>query len=159
MVKSEWLPTMPLHVETWIADPRIRELSKVQRIELLEALLCNWMANGESRKRIKKSIKEAYEFYAPLYEEERKRCVAAYERKSNKWTAYSRELSDPRWAEVRNIILERDGNACTGCGAIHRLQVHHLRYKRGEKAWETPHAFLTTLCKSCHEDAHGRSFA
>lgn len=97
-MKSKWLPTFPLHVATWIADPRISELTKTQRMDLLEALLCNWMANGKSRKRIKKSIKAAYEFYAPLYEAERVRCVAAYERKSNKWTAYSRELADPRWA-------------------------------------------------------------
>lgn len=75
---------------------------------------------------------------------------------------YAKKLLDPRWANRRAEILERDGHACTRCGVTakhpeepHRwLEVHHLWYRGAP--WEAPDEALTTLCDYCHELTHER---
>lgn len=63
---------------------------------------------------------------------------------------YAEKLKDPRWQKKRLEILERDGWACRDCGATTRqLQVHHVRYEKGEP-WDTPSEFLLTVCEPCH---------
>jgi hypothetical protein len=42
-MKSIWLPTMPLHVAHWMADPRVRMLSELHRCRLLDSLAQSWM--------------------------------------------------------------------------------------------------------------------
>ena len=69
---------------------------------------------------------------------------------------YRRQLQDRRWWVLRNYIVRRDGNRCLECGAAENLQVHHLRYLRGRKAWQYRRVDLMTLCRSCHARAHGR---
>lgn len=67
---------------------------------------------------------------------------------------YKAKLNDLRWRAFRAIILERDGFACTQCGAQHNLHVHHLAY-RGEP-WEAETTDVITLCYSCHRKVHGK---
>ena len=69
---------------------------------------------------------------------------------------YRRQLRDHRWWILRNCVIARDGNRCAECGSMDNLQVHHLRYLRGRKAWQYRLVDLMTLCRSCHARAHGR---
>lgn len=67
---------------------------------------------------------------------------------------YLTELQHPLWVKKRNAILNRDHHQCAICGSNFNLQVHHIRYSPGKKAWEYPNAALITLCKDCHEKVH-----
>ncbi len=57
------------------------------------------------------------------------------------------------YAELRRIILERDGWRCQKCGSFRNLDVHHMRWRSalGDDA-ETN---LITLCRECHQMLHG----
>ena len=47
--------------------------------------------------------------------------------------------------------MQRDNFKCRDCGdSKSNLQVHHCFYAKGEP-WETPNAFLLTVCNNCHE--------
>lgn len=65
-------------------------------------------------------------------------------------TWYEELLRDPRWYDKRQVILERDGFACTKCGFRRELQVHHIKYFSGLKPWEYEDKYLITLCACCH---------
>ena len=67
---------------------------------------------------------------------------------------YHRQLEHPLWLKKRSIILERDNHQCVMCGSKFSLQVHHLRYSEGKKAWEYPNSALVTLCDECHQKVH-----
>jgi len=56
------------------------------------------------------------------------------------------------YAELRRIILERDGWRCQRCGSYRNLDVHHVRWRSalGDDA-ETN---LITLCRECHQILH-----
>lgn len=65
---------------------------------------------------------------------------------------------DRKWYDKRRSIIERDHNTCARCGAHlpdDELQVHHLHYFEGRKAWEYENFELITLCKHCHAEEHG----
>lgn len=58
------------------------------------------------------------------------------------------------WKRKRAEILDRDGHACSNCGAIgSRLNVHHRFYEAGKKPHEYPNESLETLCPRCHGEA------
>jgi hypothetical protein len=67
---------------------------------------------------------------------------------------YSKQLSNSRWFRKRNKILARDKYQCQICKSKDQLNVHHLYYVRGKKAWEYPHDALITWCSLCHEKWH-----
>lgn len=69
---------------------------------------------------------------------------------------YEEQLKDKRWWLFREIILCRDNKQCTRCGSTEHLQAHHLYYSSGSMAWDYPYEALVTLCKRCHEIAHGK---
>ena len=52
------------------------------------------------------------------------------------------------WAELRPVVLERDGHRCTQCGSTEHLHVHHCRARRrgGTQRMDN----LQTLCERCH---------
>jgi 5-methylcytosine-specific restriction endonuclease McrA len=49
---------------------------------------------------------------------------------------------------LREEVLERDGHTCRGCGATHRLHVHHRRRGVNERD------LLVTVCAGCHSRIH-----
>ena len=67
-------------------------------------------------------------------------------------SSYSQKLADPRWQEVRERVLERDGHKCCWCGkSKEKLHVHHNFYQWGSEPWEYADEDLQTLCATCHE--------
>jgi 5-methylcytosine-specific restriction endonuclease McrA len=64
------------------------------------------------------------------------------------------EYRDVRWMELRNSILIRDGYKCQACKGVEDLQVHHVKYVRGGKIWDSPAKDLVTLCRECHKKVH-----
>ena len=67
---------------------------------------------------------------------------------------YLKQLESPLWAEKRLMILKRDEYQCRLCGSRHNLQVHHIKYSKGKRAWEYPNSALITLCEDCHNKVH-----
>lgn len=68
---------------------------------------------------------------------------------------YSQELLDTNWKLKADSIRIRDKYECRICGATKtQLDVHHLRYIMGRKAWEYDDGDLVTLCRDCHEKLH-----
>jgi len=53
------------------------------------------------------------------------------------------------WASMKNKCHERDGWACTECGAKEKLEAHHIESVRDGGVPDLDN--LTTLCKSCHQ--------
>ncbi len=67
---------------------------------------------------------------------------------------YREQLNDPRWRRLRNKRLEYDDYRCVQCGERSKLNVHHVMYESGKKAWEYHPKDLLTLCNPCHEKYH-----
>ncbi len=66
---------------------------------------------------------------------------------------YKQFLKTKYWKYVRSLVIMRDGNKCTKCGSIKRLEAHHLTYKHHF----TEHKHLdelVTLCRVCHQLEH-----
>ena len=59
------------------------------------------------------------------------------------------------WRERRKEALEDADRMCDECGSKKTLHIHHKHYKSLFKEKEED---LVCLCKSCHEDVHGRTF-
>lgn len=61
-------------------------------------------------------------------------------------------LDATSYRELHRQVLERDGWRCQICGALQRLQVHHLKFRSdsGDDLEEN----LITLCAACHERMH-----
>lgn len=78
-------------------------------------------------------------------------------RRGKQFTAAYREyIASPAWRAKRQLVLERDGFCCRGCGipiSLRTLQVHHLTYANFRNE---PLEDLITLCIPCHEKTHGR---
>jgi hypothetical protein len=74
-----------------------------------------------------------------------------------KGVVFTKRIDDPKYKKWRASVLERDGYACTKCGAFYptELHAHHIikwsvsvenRYKVGNGL---------TLCRDCHMKLHG----
>jgi len=64
---------------------------------------------------------------------------------------YSKHVTRTRrWQSVRHAVLERDGWACTSCGARGRLEVHHVQSVRTRPDLGFDPGNCTSLCASCH---------
>lgn len=64
---------------------------------------------------------------------------------------YNDRMRDPRWQRRRLETFERDGWACTVCGAEDKtLHVHHAYYVSERQPWEYPAWCLATVCEDCH---------
>jgi hypothetical protein len=62
------------------------------------------------------------------------------------------------WKIFRQSVIELDGYKCRQCGRAENevtLQVHHVEYINGLRAWEYPTNSCITLCKGCHAQTHG----
>lgn len=69
---------------------------------------------------------------------------------------YEEELQSEEWRSLRMRLIAERGGKCEICGSHDILQVHHLSYEDGKKAWEYPDSNFLVLCKKCHEKLHGR---
>ena len=67
---------------------------------------------------------------------------------------YKEQLNDERWIKLKDKRLEIDGFRCVQCGERINLNVHHINYIKGKKAWEYKINDLITLCRYCHETYH-----
>lgn len=70
---------------------------------------------------------------------------------------YSETLKNGNWQKRRVEILQRDNFKCVLCKSEDRLEIHHINYIDGIKAWEYPNDMLITLCRGCHEKEYPRS--
>ena len=75
--------------------------------------------------------------------------------KPSKKTSNRGDYIDVRWMELRNRALIRDGYKCQACSGVNALQVHHVKYVKGGKIWDSPLKDLVTLCCECHKKIHG----
>ena len=69
---------------------------------------------------------------------------------------YEEELQSEEWRSLRSRLIAERGCKCEICGGHDTLQIHHLSYEDGKKAWEYPDSNFLVLCKKCHEKLHGR---
>jgi hypothetical protein len=67
---------------------------------------------------------------------------------------YQEQLLDDRWSKKRHKILARDKGKCVICQSKERLEVHHLYYVEGHRAWEYPNDALVLWCNDCHKEWH-----
>jgi hypothetical protein len=67
---------------------------------------------------------------------------------------YEEQIRDHRWLATRQLIILRDKGRCRYCRSEERLEVHHVRY--GDEPWDIAHAWLITLCETCHVLIHTR---
>ena len=86
--------------------------------------------------------------------EKGRKAVRGLKKALTKKEQYHQQLEHPLWEKKRNIILKRDQYQCRLCGSKHNLQVHHIKYSSGKKAWEYPNLDLITLCEDCHKKVH-----
>lgn len=68
---------------------------------------------------------------------------------------YSLQLEDPRWKSFRKFVFDVRGRKCELCGSEKDLQVHHIHYFKGLKAWEYSVKDVRILCRECHKRIHG----
>lgn len=73
---------------------------------------------------------------------------------NNRKKYYRTQLQKKEWKTLRKTVILRDNQRCANCGSKTNLQVHHLVYKKGLKAWEYDICDLVTLCKECHYNIH-----
>jgi hypothetical protein len=77
-------------------------------------------------------------------------------RRQNK-VAAERQKDKTRFSGNRSVVLERDSNACRGCGKSTRLHVHHkdgTGYHHKNAQLDNRLSNLITLCCSCHHLLH-----
>lgn len=68
--------------------------------------------------------------------------------------SYAEQLNDKRWHAFRQFVLTVRGAKCEFCGAKKNLNIHHLLYHQGCKAWEYNVLEVRVLCHQCHKKVH-----
>lgn len=62
---------------------------------------------------------------------------------------YAEKLQDPRWQQLRLLILKRDKWKCSLCQDTKTtLHIHHLKYIK--EPWNADPCDLKTVCRNCH---------
>lgn len=74
--------------------------------------------------------------------------------KPSKFQYQTSDYKDVRWMKLRNEVLIRDQYKCQACKGVIEIQVHHVRYVKHGKIWDSPMKDLVTLCKDCHGKIH-----
>ena len=67
---------------------------------------------------------------------------------------YRLQLLDERWKKKRGRVLALAMYKCAMCNHTNKLEVHHLYYVTGKRAWEYPFKALIPLCSKCHRKWH-----
>jgi hypothetical protein len=68
------------------------------------------------------------------------------------WLELDREVQ----AELRQMVLERDGYKCTKCGSTKDLHCHHILPVAVEPLLSTDIDNCITLCYNCHKEVHSK---
>jgi 5-methylcytosine-specific restriction endonuclease McrA len=55
----------------------------------------------------------------------------------------------PAWRRLRIRVIRRDHGRCAACPSTRRLNVHHVRSRKGSAGKDDP-SNLLTLCHACH---------
>lgn len=156
-----WLSQQPHHVQTlWfecVAVDQFGDSFKPIRSQLQK----------KSFQRAKKILVEAgyLEFDCKMSPDDRRKIdtwlvrnlhgIYADRYNGNPKTSYEEFLQSDYWQQVRYWILERDGHTCQSCGAMIRLEVHHLTYEHHGEEHLHPED-LVTLCRDCHAREHDK---
>lgn len=74
--------------------------------------------------------------------------------KSKAKQSYQEQLEDIRWTMFRTFVFVVRGQKCEQCGSTHYLNLHHVKYIPGRKAWEYNCNEVRVLCQECHEKIH-----
>lgn len=82
---------------------------------------------------------------------ERRAAKKAVVIKTARQLEYLQYLLSPHWKATRARILALRNHTCERCGAIKKLQVHHLTYVRRGAELDTD---LQVLCDHCHRQEH-----
>lgn len=62
---------------------------------------------------------------------------------------------DPKWQQLRLLVMNRDNFSCVLCGSKDKtFNVHHKVYKKGYKVFQYNLKDLVTLCDQCHDKHH-----
>jgi 5-methylcytosine-specific restriction endonuclease McrA len=61
-------------------------------------------------------------------------------------------LSPEAYAELKLVVLNRDGWRCQNCGSFQNLEVHHKQF-RSHSGEDSLHN-LIALCSKCHSGVH-----
>jgi len=70
---------------------------------------------------------------------------------------YKDQLKTSAWLRKKFEVMKRDNFVCSDClcdNSESQLEVHHITYIPGRKAWEYHDYFLVTLCRECHQNEH-----
>jgi hypothetical protein len=70
-------------------------------------------------------------------------------RKDREWLEwYDAYLASSKWRERRQLVMQRAGGMCEGCGKAPASEVHHLTYERvgDEMLFD-----LVAICHPCHQ--------
>ena len=137
-MKSDWLPTMPIHAANWLADPRIRMLTPAKRCALIEALLQSWMLGEPGA--VNPAIKTVFETNWAQYSAIRSEMTAAYEKR----TEQRKDAANARWSDAGRMRAA-SGPQCgtegtptpTPTPAASAKQKRSAP-KRGNDTWLTP---------------------
>jgi len=79
-----------------------------------------------------------------------------YEDINDQNLTYDELLNTLDWEIRRYQIFKRDNMKCQGCGTLHDIVVHHIKYIKGLLPWEYKDDDLLTLCEYCHAKVHGK---
>ena len=67
---------------------------------------------------------------------------------------HHKQTSYSVWERLRRKVLERDKHRCQECGGVGKFEVHHV--KPLSEGGNNDVGNLTTLCRTCHINAHKR---
>lgn len=89
---------------------------------------------------------------AILVEKEYKRLKVGTKKVFN---PYKEQLVSKEWLAFRKFVMSVKGSKCEICGSSKSINIHHIKYVSGKKAWEYTCEDVLVLCNDCHMKVHG----
>lgn len=109
------------------------------------------------RKEQKKKEKEKNKLKRKQRKEARRKAkeIDKENKRETSFIYYADQLKDERWKAFREFVFKIRGKKCEICGSTEKLQVHHIHYNKGVKAWEYNVNEVLVACVDCHRNIHG----
>lgn len=99
-------------------------------------------------------LKLRCDFYSKVWTINRQYYIQVHGQPQSWWDVYNEYLNSPEWGSKKKIVHDKYNDKCGLCESKMFLQVHHIHYKNvGNENIED----LILVCKTCHEQIHGRS--